>query len=231
MQQSPFLSGVKTGLPIAFGYLPIAVAFGALALESGLQAEAAVLMSLLVYAGASQFMAVGMLFSGAGALQIIAATLFLNLRHMIMSMVVNKQALDGPVAWKALFSFGITDETFALLTLEEQRGKASPQLPYVAGLLLSAYLAWNVGTMLGCLGSSIIPSRLSAGMVIGLYAMFIGLLVPNVRRSRKTGLIAGISMLLCYGFNAFLDQGWSIVLATIVGAMAGATFIRERPWR
>jgi len=231
MQRSPFLSGVKTGLPIALGYLPIAVAFGALALESGIQAEAAVLMSMLVYAGASQFMAVGMLFSGAGALQIIAATFFLNLRHMIMSMVVNKQAMDGSFGWKALFSFGITDETFALLTLEEKKAKGSPKLPYVAGLLLSAYLAWTLGTVLGCLGSSIIPNRLSGSMVIGLYAMFIGLLVPNVRRSLKTGLIAGISMLLCYGFNTFLDQGWSIVLATIVGAGAGAAFIRERQWK
>ncbi len=227
-EQYPFLSGMKTGLPIALGYLPIAVAFGALAVQSGIQAETTVLMSLLVYAGASQFMAVGMLLSGAGALQIIAATFFLNLRHMIMSMVVSKNLPDSHFGWKALFSFGITDETFALLTFEGAKKGPSPSLPSVAGLLLSAYLAWVFGTVLGCLGSSIIPTRLSDSMVIGLYAMFIGLLIPNIRRSLKTGLIAGISMLFCYGFNTFLDQGWSIVLATIFGAAAGAAFLGER---
>ncbi|MCF8105178.1 MAG: AzlC family ABC transporter permease [Desulfohalobiaceae bacterium] len=227
-QGNELLQGVRFGLPVGIGYLPIAVAFGTLALQSGIGAEGTVLMSVLVYAGASQFMAVGMLVSGAGAMQIIIATFFLNLRHLIMSMAVNRSIRTPSLAWKGLLSFGITDETFALLTLQGQRQDQKLSRFFTAGVMSTAYLSWVIGTILGGLGSRAIPSRISEGMAIGLYAMFIGLLTPNVRRFPETGVIALLSMLFCYGFTRFLDQGWSIVLATVLGATAGAIIIGRK---
>lgn len=228
LQRSDFIKGVKTGLPIGLGYLPIAVAFGTLALQSGIGPRETMLMSVLVYAGASQFMAVGMIVAGAGVVQIVIATFFLNLRHLIMSMAVNKRIDSNSLAWKGLLSFGITDETFALLTLPGQGQTATINRLFCAGVMSCAYVSWIAGTILGGLGSRIIPTRLSEAMAIGLYAMFIGLLVPNIKRSAATGAIALFSMLLCYGCSRFLDQGWSIVLATILGAMAGAVIMGRK---
>lgn len=227
-QGNELLKGIRFGLPVGLGYLPIAVAFGTLALQSGIGTKGTVLMSVLVYAGASQFMAVGMLVSGAGAMQIIIATFFLNLRHLIMSMAVNRSIRTPSLVWKGLLSFGITDETFALLSLEGQRQDRKISRLFTAGVMSIAYLSWVIGTILGGLGSRAIPARISDGMAIGLYAMFIGLLVPNVRRFPKTGAIALLSMLLCYVFTRFLDQGWSIVLATVLGATAGATIMGRK---
>ncbi|MEA3351838.1 MAG: AzlC family ABC transporter permease [Chloroflexota bacterium] len=223
-----FLSGIKAGSPIAIGYVPIAIAFGALAIETGLSVSEAVLMSVFVFAGASQFMAVSMILAGASALQIITATFFINLRHLIMSMAVNAELAEGSKAWKTALSFGITDETFALLTLREKVDQKQTTRFFTAGLMIVAYSGWVLGTTAGCVSVRVIPAAISAGMLIGLYAMFIGLLGPQMWKSIKISIIAVVSMLLNAIFQSFLEPGWAIVLATIMGALIGALLMGEQ---
>ena len=114
---SQLVLGIQAGLPIFLGYFPIAIAFGALAVQAQFNWMEAVLMSLIVFAGASQFVGVSMFLTGAGAAQIIAATFFLNMRHLIMSLVVNDLKIHYAGRYNGFLSFFITDETFALLTL------------------------------------------------------------------------------------------------------------------
>ena len=220
------IAGIKAGSPIALGYIPIAIAFGTLAVESKMTVEEAVMMSLFVFAGASQFMAASMILVGADAAQIVATTFFVNLRHLIMSMAVNDQFKGFRKAWRIALSFGITDETFALLTLQadSELRKATPI--FSAGLMGIAYLAWITGTVIGGLGARIIPPTISTGMGVGLYAMFIGLLVPHVRQSLKIGAVALVSMCLNAIFQIFFEAGWAIVLATILGALFGSMNIK-----
>lgn len=219
--------GIKTGSPVALGYIPIAIAFGALAIESEMTVVDAVLMSLFVFAGASQFIAASMLLVGADVTQIVITTFFVNLRHLIMSMAVNDKFKPFPKAWRVGLSFGITDETFALLTLPKAGGKRKPTPLFAAGLIGVAYFAWVAGTALGGLGAQVIPPTISNAMGVGLYAMFIGLLVPHLRQSIKVGIIALLSMLFNAIFQTFLVTGWAIVLATILGALFGALLIKE----
>ena len=222
-----FISGIKTGSPIAIGYIPIAIAFGALAVKAQMTVEEAVMMSVFVFAGASQFMAASMILAGVGPAQIIATTFFVNLRHLIMSMSVNEEFKDFSKPWRIGLSFGITDETFALLTLQSQGDKQAASTPiFSAGLMGIAYLGWVSGTALGGLGARVIPPTISAGMTVGLYAMFIGLLVPHVRQSLKIGAVALLSMFLNAVFQSFLEAGWAIVLATILGALFGSFIIK-----
>jgi 4-azaleucine resistance transporter AzlC len=225
MNKTAFINGVKRGFPIAVGYFPIAIAFGALAIEANLSTSEAVLMSVFVFAGASQFVAAGMILAGASAVQIVAATFFLNLRHLIMSMAVNDRLKGISQIWRMGLSFGITDETFALLTLQDtNRNEHLPRL-HVAGLLLTAYLGWVTGTAVGCVSVQVIPPGISAGMSMGLYAMFIGLLVPQLRKSARIAAIALASMLLSAVFHRLLESGWAIVSATVLGALVGALII------
>jgi 4-azaleucine resistance transporter AzlC len=217
--------GIQAGLPIALGYFPIAIAFGALAGQAQLNWLEAVLMSCLVFAGASQFVGVSLLLAGTGTLQIIAATFFLNLRHLIMSLAVNDQMRGFSQAWKRGLSFFITDETFALLTLGEE-GDSTLRTPlYMAGLMITAYLGWVSGTLVGGLGASFIPPQITTAMTIGLYGLFIGLLVPPLKRSRPYALIAALSMILNWGLGHWVESGWSIVLATMLAAGAGIPLI------
>jgi len=222
-----FFQGARAGSPIALGYFPIAVAFGALAGQAALNWWEAALMSLLVFAGASQFVGVSMLLAGADAIQIIATTFFLNLRHLIMSLAVNDQMRDFPAAWKNFLSFFITDETFALLTLGDQMQR-EPQGPaYMAGLMLTAYSGWVSGSALGGLGAEFIPSQVTTAMTMGLYGLFIGLLIPSARKSIGYALIAGASMLLNWGLGHLMDAGWAIVLATVLAAGLGIPLMGE----
>ncbi len=213
-----FISGVKKGLPVAVGYLPIAIAFGAVATGSHLSPHEAVLMSAFVFAGASQFMAASMILAGADALQIIIATFFINLRHLVMSMAVHHRMKKASTLWRAIVSFGITDETFALLTMGND---VEPTPLYAIGLMGIAYAGWVIGTAIGSFGAQIIPSSVGASMTVGLYAMFIGLLVPHARKSWQVTLIAVVSMVLNTVFSSFMSMGWSIVLSTILGATVG----------
>jgi len=226
-----FLLGARAGLPVAIGYLPIAIAFGALAIEAHLSPQEAVLMSALVFAGASQFMAVSMMLAGAGGLQIVIATLFINLRHSVMSMAVHHTVKEPKQSWRALLSFGITDETFALLTLQDAKAptQANRTRFFAVGLIGIAYAGWVVGTAIGSWGARVIPSAISDSMTIGLYAMFISLLVPHVRRSVRVALIAGVSMALNAVLSLFISPGWAIVLATILGASFGLLLGEAEP--
>ena len=224
-----FVQGVKSGLPIALGYFPIAIAFGALAVQTQLSWIEATLMSIIVFAGASQFVGISMLLAGAGAAQIITTTLFLNMRHLIMSLTVNDRMRHFPQSWKNLLSFGITDETFALLTLggagESQEKEWTPY--YVAGLMGTAYLGWVSGTAIGGLGASFIPQEITTAMTVGLYGLFIGLLVPPARKSLTFGVVALVSMVLNTLLGLILDSGWAIVLSTVFAAGLGIVLVKE----
>lgn len=222
------VQGIQAGLPIFLGYFPIAIAFGALAVQAQFNWMEAVLMSLIVFAGASQFVGVSMFLAGAGAAQIIATTLFLNMRHLIMSLAVNDQMRHFSGGWKGFLSFFITDETFALLTLGGRDDRSERRTPvYMAGLMITAYLGWVSGTAVGGLGAGFIPPKITTAMTIGLYGLFIGLLVPPARKSLSYAVIAASSMILNWALGLFLDAGWAIVLATIFAAGLGIILIKE----
>ncbi len=222
-----FLQGARAGLPIALGYFPIAIAFGVLAGQAQFSWQEATLMSLLVFAGASQFVGVSMLLSGAGGLQIIAATFFINLRHLIMSLSVNDRMRDFRPLQKATLSFFITDETFGLLTLGEDKWSGKTPPGYMAGLMLTAYLGWVSGSAVGGLGAEFIPPQVTTAMTVGLYGLFIGLLVPPARKTRSYALIALASMLINWILSLVMAGGWALVLAAMLAAGMGIYLMEE----
>ncbi|PTX61758.1 4-azaleucine resistance transporter AzlC [Melghirimyces profundicolus] len=225
-QRRSWLGGLSAAVPIMVGYLPIAVTFGVIAQQTGIPALQTTLMSMLVFAGASQFMAANMLAAGAGGMEVVLATLVLNFRHFVMSLSLMNRLHTLPARWKLGLASGITDETFAVASLRIRNGKRTSRF-FVAGLMLGAWLAWVIGTMLGHSLSRVIPPAISESMSIALYAMFIGLLVPAVREEWRAGGTALASMFLCWGWNQVLDSGWAIVLATVFGGIVGAFWMKE----
>ncbi|WP_164215950.1 AzlC family ABC transporter permease [Virgibacillus sp. YIM 98842] len=220
--------GIVTGFPIMVGYLPIAITYGVLAKQSGMSLTELTLMSVMVFAGASQFMGANMIAVGAGVLEIIIATFVLNFRHFVMSLSFMNRLRDVPMRWKAPLSLGLTDETFAVSALHPKEAKMEKGALFYTALILTAYFSWVLGSLLGGLLGEVIPERLSQSMGIALYAMFIGLLVPSVKKELKVGLIAVIAMLinaLCLQLG--MSTGWAIVLGTILGGMSGIYLLKE----
>ena len=225
--KSEFIRGMVAAIPISVGYMPIAIAFGVIAVQSGIPPFSSASMSLMVYAGASQFMGVNMIMTGAGFAEIVLAVFVLNLRHFVMSMSVMHDLKHIKKEWKPILAFGITDETFAVLSMKEREQGNVMNPGFVAGLMATAYASWVAGTIVGGIFADYIPSSISSSMAIGLYAMFVGLLIPAVKGSWKAGIIVAASIILCTVLGNFLERGWAIVLATVIAASAGIFLLKE----
>lgn len=222
-------AGAIAGLPIVFGYLPIGIAYGVMARQSGLSLFDLTMMSVLVFAGAAQFMAANMIFLGTSAVEIVVAIFVLNFRHFVMSFSFMNRLKGIPIKWKLPLSLGITDETFTISALNGREAKKEHGAFFYASMILVAYFAWIAGSLIGGLLGDVIPAAISQSMGIALYAMFIGLLMPSVKKEIGIGLIAILSMLLNYFFGAILtfSDGWSIVLATLLGALFGVFLLKD----
>jgi predicted branched-subunit amino acid permease len=111
-----FRSGCRAAAPVVLGFLPIAVAYGVLARQAGISPLMTVLMSVMVFAGSSQFIGVSMIGSGASFGFIIMTTFLVNLRHMLMSASLSPYYQKFARRWLPILAFGLTDETFALIS-------------------------------------------------------------------------------------------------------------------
>ncbi|MGP4065942.1 AzlC family ABC transporter permease [Oceanobacillus sp. M65] len=220
--------GIAAGFPIMLGYLPIAITYGVLAKQAGMSLTELTLMSVMVFAGASQFMGVNMIAVGAGALEIMIATFVLNFRHFVMSLSFMNRMRGIGLRWKLPLSLGLTDETFAVSALHPDEAKEEKGPWFYLALILTAYFSWIAGSFLGGVLGEVIPDQLSQSMGIALYAMFIGLLVPSVKKEWKVAIIAILAMLingLCVELG--MSSGWAIVLGTIIGGMSGIFLMKE----
>lgn len=221
--------GMTTAIPIMLGYLPVAITYGVLAKQSGLSLTELTLMSVFVYAGAGQFMGVNMIAVGTSVLEIIVATFILNLRHFVMSLSLMNQLRGFSLKWRLPLTLGLTDETFAVSSVHTKEAHMEKGILFYGTLFILSYLSWVSGSFLGGVLGEIVPDTLSQSMGIALYAMFIGLLVPSVKKEIKVGLIAIIAMLIHVICSEVLQltSGWSIVIGTILGGFFGVFVFKE----
>ncbi|MBM7540079.1 AzlC family ABC transporter permease [Amphibacillus cookii] len=225
--RSQFKKGLTAGLPIMLGYIPIAITYGVLAQQAGLSLFELTSMSVLVYAGAAQFMGTNMLAIGAGSIEIVLATFVLNFRHFVMSLSFMHQARDFPLRWKAPLTLGLTDESFSVASIEVKPTKQEKGYYFYGAIFLEAYLSWVVGSLLGGMLGDVMPESISQSLGIALYAMFIALLIPSVKTNVRYAIIAILAMLSNYSFNPFIQEGWAIVIATILASFFGTFIIRR----
>lgn len=219
--------GISAGAPIMLGYLPIAITYGVLAKQTGLTLLEITLMSVFVFAGASQFMAVNMIAVGSGMMEIITATFVLNFRHFVMSLSFMNRLRHIKIGNKAPVTLGLTDETFAVSALNPEKADEPKGILFYTGLILTAYISWIAGSFLGGLLGEIVPDRLSQSMGIALYAMFIGLLIPSVKKEWRIVFIAILAMLINGLMSLFMSEGWAIVCGTVLGGLSGVLFLKE----
>jgi len=223
-----FRKGLATGFPIMLGYLPVAITYGVLAKQGGMSLLELTMMSGFVYAGASQFMAVNMIAVSASVMEIIIATFVLNFRHFVMSLSFMNRLRNVERKWKLPLSLGLTDEAFAVSAFHPKEANQKHGAFFYFGIILIAYLSWVFGSLLGGILGDVIPANLSQSMGIALYAMFIGLLIPSVKRNMKVGLIAVIAMLINFiCVELGLSSGWAIVIGTVLGGMSGIFLLKE----
>ncbi|MES2818004.1 MAG: AzlC family ABC transporter permease [Pseudomonadota bacterium] len=211
-----FLHGIRDSIPMIVGILPFGLIYGALASLAGLGLWAAVGMSLLVYAGSAQFIALSLLTAGSGAAVILLTTLIVNLRHVLYSAAL--QPYVGPLAqrWRLLLAFGLTDETFAVVQRRYlARGSADHGRWYHAGVALALYLSWVGSSLAGVLFGQRVPNLADWGLDFAMLATFIGIVVPALRNRPQ------IAAALVAAGVALLTQAWPYKLGLLAAAFAG----------
>ena len=220
-----FTYGLRTGTPIALGYIPSALACGILCKTAGLTALESLFMSLIVFAGASQFVALNLLIIGSSIPEIVLATAVLNMRHIMMSSSIARRLVPGIGALKkSWICFELTDESFSIASMQKETLLA-PE--FMFGLNIVGHCTWVTGTVLGFYGTSVLPQNVQDSMGIALYALFIGLLLPSVRKSRPALIVAASGMALSAlikwtPFFAGMNRGIAIMTATGLAALIGA---------
>ncbi|MCT4562918.1 MAG: AzlC family ABC transporter permease [Maledivibacter sp.] len=223
--QYSFKHGVIDGLPIVIGFLPIGMAFGILSKTTGITMLDSILFSVLVFAGASQFIALNLLMVGAGIGEIILTTSLVNFRHFLMGASLATRMTEDMKRWSPFIAFGITDEVFSIASFKD--GTLTKE--YMISLELMGYSAWVFSTALGYFVGGILPIAVKSSMGIALYAMFGAILIPEIKKSNKAAILAGLSGVIntiCKYFFA-LPQGWSIVISIIIASFLGLYLFKE----
>lgn len=218
MKERGFTAGLKAGTSIAIGYFPVALTFGLLAKTTGLSLIEATAMSIFVFAGAAQYISLSLITAGVAPILIVLNTFVVNIRHFLMTAALNEKMEQAAVWKKALYAFGITDESFAVLAIQED---SKVRTSFAAGVIAISYGSWVVFTAFGHLIGANLPQFLQAAMSIALYAMFVGLLVPSMRGNRKVFSLAAIAGILnsVFYFTGWLSTGWAILFSTVASAV------------
>lgn len=218
----PFLDGLTASLPIAMGYLPIAFSFGVAATRAGFSAVEAFALSLVIYAGASQFLALALLTSGAPVLVSAFTLMAMNLRHVLYGPALMKAAgreASTRHAWA--WAFGLTDEVFGQALGAMARGQRFSE-GYMFGLGLGAYASWLAGTVAGAVaGGGALDGwpAVSAGLGFMLPALFLALLLSIMTR-RQLPVIAVAALATVAGTLA-ISATSGILLGMLAGAVMG----------
>ena len=224
--------GIKAAMPIVLGYLPVGMAYGVLARAAGLSTLETAGMSIFVFAGASQFIAVSMLGAGAAAFSVILTTFIVNSRHVLMTSALARYFKGLPLRKVVPLSGQVTDESFAVAMADTSLIAERPH--YLMALQMTAYSSWVIGSVIGALFGSIIDSALY-GIPFAMTALFICLLVMQVR-NRVHIIVAVAAGVLALGLQGLLPNNLHIIIATIGAALAGLWLSRRRaavsrPWK
>jgi len=192
-------SAFRLTLPILFGYLPLGMAFGVLfATQLDYPWWIAPLMGVLVYAGAGQILAVSLLATHAGLLEVFIAMFVLNARHLFYGLSLLGQFRGA--GWRKLYLiFGLTDETYSLLTSRQRTQSREQELHTDFRITLLNQLYWVIGCAAGgFLGHSVAFN--STGIEFALIALFIVLTIEQYKALGETfplwlgALAAGVAM-------------------------------------
>lgn len=224
-----FLFGAKDGLPIALGYLAVSFSFGMAASSAGVPVWVSVALSAFNMTSAGQFSALTLMCQSAPLGEIAAATFVINIRYLLMSLVLSQRLIKMPVLARMAVGFGVTDEIFTVASTKPHK----VGFLYMMGLIAVPYLGWASGTFLGAAAGNLLGDAVSSALGIGLYAMFVAIVLPQARSERSVMAAALIAVGMACVFRwwdalAVVSDGWAVIIASVLAAAAAAWLFPRR---
>ncbi len=223
------MRGLRLGMPIFLGYVPVGAAFGVIATSIGFSALQAIVCSATALAGAGQFIALNLMKESAAVLAVVTATTVVNLRYVLFGATLSPHLGGMPLTNQAILAFTLTDETFAVNVNDRREGMSTGAS--MAGVGAIAWTGWVTGTTVGALAAALIGDPSRWGVDFAMPAMFTALLVA-LAEDRRHIAAAAVAGLLVVGLPALAAVGivipssWLIVIASMAAATAAAVIFR-----
>ena len=218
MSDGLITKSAKLTFPIFMGYIPLGMAFGVMLVKAGYPWQMAPLMSVLMFAGSGQFLAVSFFAAGAGMTEIVIATLLVQLRHSFYGLSLLKK-FENFSAKKYYMIFALTDETYAVMTsADEPDAKKREKLFFLIALFNHLY--WILGGLLGAIAGRLIPYDMK-GIDFTLTALFTVLALEKFRQKNGKipvliGAASAAAALLVFGRDRMLLASLCAALAALI---------------
>ncbi len=222
--QTCFRRGVRDGMPIALGYFAVAFTLGIAAKNAGFSAVQAMVESLTNNASAGEYAVFSLVSAGAGYWEVAVMTLVANARYLLMSCALSqKLAPETGLGHRMLVAFDVTDEIFGVSIAFP--GRLNPFYTY--GAMAAAIPGWALGTFLGVVVGNVLPLRLVSALSVGLYGMFLAIIVPPARESRVVLALVLLSFAVSWAAAslpalAAVSSGVKTIVLTVAVSLGAA---------
>ena len=221
-----FQKGVKDGIPIALGYFAVSFTLGITAKNAGLTALQAMLASFTLNASAGEFAGFTLIAAGASYLEVAIMEFVANARYLLMSCALSQKIpSDTPLLHRLIIGYDVTDEIFGISIAVPD--KLNPF--YTFGAIAIAVPGWSIGTYLGVVMGNILPANIVSALSVGLYGMFIAIIIPPARKSKIIAGIVAVSMAASFAFAKLplvsnISSGVRTILLTVMISALAAYF-------
>ena len=215
-----FKKGLVDGIPICLGYLSVSFAFGIFAVDNGLTPWETLMISMTCVTSAGQLAAVPIIATQGSLIELAISQLVINLRYALMSISLSQKLdKDMTTPHRLAISFVNTDEVFAVASSQD----GTVHKDYLYGLILTPWLGWSAGTILGALAGNILPTIVTSALSVAIYGMFIAIVVPEMKASRPTAMCVCIAVALSYDFYFIpllktVPSGFVIIICACVAS-------------
>ena len=222
-----FRRGIQNGVPIALGYLAVSFTLGIAARNAGLTALQGAAASVTTVASAGEYAGFNVIQAGAGYIEMAIMMLVINARYLLMSCSLSqKLAPDLPLIHRLLIGWGITDEIFGVASIVPD--KLNPWYNY--GMMAISIPAWTIGTAIGIAVGNILPHHVVSALGVGLYGMFLAIIIPPGRKNKVIAGLVAISMAASLAMSVLpvvshISSGMrTIILTVVIAGIAAVAF-------
>ncbi len=213
--------GLKDGIPIALGYFAVAFTLGIMAEKNGVLPLQAMLTAALTNASAGGFAGFELMGANAPYWQMALMQLVVNARYLLMSCALSQKfAPSTPLLHRSIVAFDVTDEIFGISIA--QKGYLNPFYNY--GAMTVSIPCWTLGTFLGVVMGNALPSRLVSALSVGLYGMFLAIIIPPAKQNKVIAGVVTVSFILSFIFQyaEAIPSGLRVIILTVVISLIAA---------
>ena len=225
-----FKQGVKECIPTLLGYAGVGLSFGIVAVASGFSMLEIILLCLLVYAGAAQFIICALVISGTPISAIILTTFIVNSRMFLLSMTLAPSYKNYSLLNRIGLSTLVTDETFGVAITPHLKGEKINDR-WLHGLNITAYVFWTFACIIGAVFGKYIHQPDALGLDFAITAMFIFLAVSQFESLRRSKINTYFVLIICVivmmlSLSLFMPSYLAIILASTIAALIGVVMER-----